>query len=130
MLLPDGDCAGAALLVNNGRGNWNIVDVKHSASDSTFKVVTNNIEVPGHGDHGVCVDLAHVVSLVLRLDVSDLQGPGVVAIVDDVEPGDTGDDVTPDGEDHLPVNVDPGNLRGAENHNYVIISVHSLSLSV
>ena len=75
---------------------------------------TDNVKVPRHGDHGVCVDLTHVVTLVLRLDVSDLQGPGVVTVVDDVEPGYAGDHVTPDGQDHLPVNVDPGNLQRRE----------------
>ena len=42
----------------------------------------------GLGDHGVGVDLAHVVALVLCLDVPDVEAPGVVAVVDDVEPGD------------------------------------------
>ena len=64
-----------------------------------------------HGDHGICVDLAHVVALVLRLYVPDLQVPGVVAVMDDVEPGNAGDHVPPYGQDHLPVNVDPGHLR-------------------
>ena len=44
--------------------------------------------MPGLGDHGVGVDLAHVVALVLGLDVPDVEAPGVVAVVDDVEPGD------------------------------------------
>ena len=64
----------------------------------------------GLGDHGVRVDLAHVVTPVLGLDVLDVKGPGVVTVVDDVEPGDPGDDVPPYGEDHLAVYVDPGNL--------------------
>ena len=66
-------------------------------------------------------DLAHVVSLVLRLYVSDLQGPGVVAVMDDVEPGDAGDHVPPYGQDHLPVNVDPGHLRGYGNGELYIM---------
>ena len=77
--------------------------------------------MPRHGDHGVCVDLAHVVSLVLRLYVPDLQGPGVVAVMDDVEPGDAGDHVPPYGQDHLPVNVDPGHLRGYGNGELYIM---------
>ena len=44
--------------------------------------------MPGLGDHGVGVDLAHVVALVLGLDVPDVEAPGVVAVVDDVEPVD------------------------------------------
>ena len=70
----------------------------------------HHVQVAGLGDHGVRVDLAHVVTLVLGLDVLDVKGPGVVTVVDDVEPGDPGDDVPPYGEDHLAVYVDPGNL--------------------
>ena len=69
MLLSDGDRAGAALLVNDGGGN-------------------HHVQVPRLGDHRVRVDLAHVVALVLGLDVPDVEAPGVVAVVDDVEPGD------------------------------------------
>lgn len=89
---------------------------RYSENYNTFthQNITDNVKVPRHGDHGVCVDLTHVVTLVLRLDVSDLQGPGVVTVVDDVEPGYAGDHVTPDGQDHLPVNVDPGNLQRRE----------------
>ena len=64
----------------------------------------------GLGDHGVRVDLAHVVTPVLGLDVLDVKGPGVVTVVDDVEPRYPGDDVPPDGQDHLPVYVYPGHL--------------------
>ena len=91
VFLPDGDRAGAALLVNDGGGH-------------------HHVQVAGLGDHGVRVDLAHVVTLVLGLDVLDVEGPGVVTVVDDIEPGDPGDDVPPDGEDHLAVYVDPGHL--------------------
>ena len=92
MLLSDGDRARAALLVYDGG--------RH-----------HHVQVPGLGDHGVGVDLAHVVPLVLRLHVLDVEGPGVVTVVDDVEPRYPGDDVPPDGEDHLPVDVDPGDLE-------------------
>ena len=91
VFLPDGDGAGTALLVNDGGGH-------------------HHVQVAGLGDHGVRVDLAHIVTLVLGLDVLDVKGPGVVTVVDDVEPGDPGDDVPPYGEDHLAVYVDPGNL--------------------
>ena len=50
--------------------------------------LTDHVQVSGLGDHGVGVDLAHVVALVLCLDVPDVEAPGVVAVVDDVEPGD------------------------------------------
>ena len=92
VLLPDGDGAGAALLVNDGG--------RH-----------HHVQVAGLRDHGVRVDLAHVVTLVLRLDILDVKGPGVVTVVDDVEPGYPRDDVPPDGEDHLAVYVDPGHLH-------------------
>ena len=92
MLLSDGHGAGTALLVNDGGGH-------------------HHVQVTSHRDHGVGVDLAHVVALVFRLDILDLQGPGVVTVVDHVEPGDPGDDVLAYGEDHLTVNVNPGYLR-------------------
>ena len=91
MLLSDRHGARAALLVNDGG--------RH-----------HHVQVAGLGDHGVGVDLAHVVALVLGLDIPDGEGPGVVAVVDDVEARDAGDDVATDGEDHLAVDVHPGHL--------------------
>lgn len=64
----------------------------------------------GLRDHRVCVDLTHVVAFVLCLDISDSQCPSVMAVVDDVEPWDASDDVPADGQNHLPVDVDPGHL--------------------
>ena len=92
-------------------GTENIIFRNSGYRNKKVYKFTDNVKVTRHGDHGVCVDLTHVVTLVLRLDVPDLQGPGVVTVVDDVKPGDAGDHVTPDGQDHLAVNVDPGHLR-------------------
>ena len=64
----------------------------------------------GLGDHGVRVDLAHVVTPVLGLDVLDVKGPGVGTVVDDVNPEVAGDDVPPYGEDLLALHADPANL--------------------
>ena len=105
MLLPDRDTAGAALVVYDGGGH-------------------HHVQVAGLGDHGVGVDLAHVVPLVLGLHVPDGEGPGVVAVVDDVEPGDAGDHVAPDGQDHLTVNMNPGNLNKDGQHGRIVMGDH------
>ena len=86
---------------------------RYSENYNTFthQNITDNVKVPRHGDHGVCVDLTHVVTLVLRLDVSDLQGPGVMTVVDDVEPGYPRDHVTTNGQNHLAVYMNPSNLN-------------------
>ena len=75
---PDGVGGGAALLINDGG--------RH-----------HNVQVDGLGDHRVGVDLSHVEPLVLRLDILDLECPGVLTVVDDVDPGIPGDHVPADG---------------------------------
>ena len=92
VLLPDGDGARTALLVNDG--GWH-----------------HHIQVAGHGDHGVRVDLAHVVALVLGLDILDLECPRVVTVMDHVEPGNSRDNVLANCQNHLSVNVDPSHLK-------------------
>ncbi len=63
------------------------------------------------GQHGVRVDLAHVVSLVLLLHVLDVEAPRVVLVVCDGEARDAGDHLVVDRQDHLTVQVDEGHLR-------------------
>ena len=63
-----------------------------------------------NGDHGVGVDLAHVVAPVLRGHLLDVEAPRVVVVVLDLEPRDPGDDALADRQDHLPVDVHPGHL--------------------
>ena len=74
-------------------------------------MLTNNVDVAHVGEHGIGVDLAHVVALVLLLYVADVQVPCVVLVVSDLEPGDAGDDVVVDRQDHLTLKVDKGDLK-------------------
>ena len=54
-------------------------------------------------DHGLGVDLAHVVARVIALDVLDVQLPGVVAVVGHGHTGVIGHHVVVDGQDGLTV---------------------------
>lgn len=77
-------------------------------SDGFF--LTHYVDKADLGDHGICVDLAHVVALVLFLDVADVKVPGVVLVVSDLEAGNPGDHVTVNRHDHLAVQVDERHL--------------------
>ena len=79
---------------------------------------TYDIEVADVGEHGVRVDLAHVVSLVLLLHVAHHQVPRVVLVVRHLEAGDPRDHVVVDRKDHLPVQVDERHLWSVKrNYN-------------
>ena len=80
--------------------------------------LTHHLEVALPVHHGVRVDLAHVVSLVLLLHVAHHQVPRVVLVVRHLEAGDPRDHVVVDRQDHLPVQVDERHLWSVKrNYN-------------
>ena len=69
------------------------------------------MKISNLADHRVSVNLAHVVAPVLLLHLADVQQPSHGVVVGDAEPRQSRDHVAVDGQDHLPVDVDPGHLR-------------------
>ena len=63
----------------------------------------HHLQHPDLADHGLRVDLTHVVAAVVALHVLDVQLPGVVAVVGDGHAGVVGHHVVVDREDRLAV---------------------------
>ena len=90
------------------------IDLLHgfaAGKTTAYIAPTYDVEVPDVGEHGVRVDLAHVVPLVLLLHVAHHQVPRVVLVVRHLEAWDARDDVVVDRQDHLPVQVDERDLQ-------------------
>ena len=63
----------------------------------------NHLQHANLTDHGLCVDLAHVVARVITLDIPDVQLPGVVPIVGHSHPWVVGYHVVVDCQDGFAV---------------------------
>ena len=63
----------------------------------------NHLQHANLADHGLCVDLAHVVARVITLDIPDVQLPGVVPIVRHSHPWVVGYHVVVDCQDGFAV---------------------------
>ncbi len=75
-------------------------------------ILTDDVEEPDLGLHRVGVELAHVPSLVVFLDVVDVEPPsGLVPVEWHPEPGDASRHLVVDCQDHLPVDVHPRHLK-------------------
>ena len=71
----------------------------------------HHLQHPDLADHGLRVDLAHVVAAVVALHVLDVQLPGVVAVVGDGHAGVVGHHVVVDRQDRLAVRPQPRHLH-------------------
>jgi len=71
---------------------------------------TYYLDVSNSGPHRIRVDLAHVPSPVVLLDVCDVQIPGAVVVEGQRNAGVLGDDVVVDGQNCLRVHSHPRNL--------------------
>lgn len=85
---------------HRGRGAVNVEDVGRH----------HHLQVAHLADHGVRVHLAHVVTPVVLLRLADVQEPRIGVVVGDAVPWDARYHVLVDGQDHLSVYVDPGDL--------------------
>ena len=70
-----------------------------------------HLEHPDLADHGLSVDLAHVVARVIPLHVPDVQLPGVDPVMRHGHPGVVGHHVVVDSQDSLAVRSQPCNLE-------------------
>ena len=78
------------------------------------------LEHPDLADHGLGVDLTHVVARVIPLHVPDVELPRVDPIVGDGHPGVVGHHVVVDGQDGLAVRSQPCNLHSTDStHQYI-----------
>lgn len=75
-------------------------------------------------DHRIGVDLAHVVAAVFLLHLADMKQPGHGVVVGYREPRQPRDHVPVDGQDHLPVDVDPGHLGTIEVGSNLMEMIH------
>lgn len=73
--------------------------------------LTYDIDDPDLRQHWISVDLTHVMSLVLLLDILDVKIPRVMLVVSDLETGDSCDHVGVNCQNHLTVKVDECNLK-------------------
>lgn len=68
------------------------------------------MDVSDLADHRLAIDLAHVPPGIFRLDVADVQTPRPLLVVAHAESAHSSHYLTVDRQDHLPVQMDPGDL--------------------
>lgn len=95
-------------MTHNSAKNCQNTDLTLRSNKNTL---TNNLQISDLADHGVGVNLAHVVAPILLLHLTHVQQPGHGVVVRDAEPCQSRDHVPVDRKDHLPVDMDPCHLR-------------------
>lgn len=87
------------------------------------------MQVAHLANHRVSVHLAHVVPSVVLLCLTHMKQPRIGVVVADTVAGNAGNNVFVDGQNHLPVDVDPGNLK-ISDINESVVRKNALRFSV
>ena len=79
-------------------------------------VRTYNVDSSYLADHGITVDLTHVMTSVFRLGPADVEQPRSLVIMRNAETRNPRHHLPVDGHDHLPVQMHPRHLS-CTNHS-------------
>ena len=107
------------------RKRWEVNIIKNHSSAIDPKSMgaknpnTDDVNVADLADHRLAVDLAHVLPGIFRLDAADVQMPRPLMVVANAETAHPSHHLPVDCEDHLTVEMNPGDLNEKRNATWI-----------